>query len=125
MIDLNELMNSGADAEALMEAVKKNLAEKAAAEEAKAQAEAEKKAKEAEKQRFCDEGRQYLINAILAYDDAFHFLGDEPVTKEEIAEIEKMIKRWEKSLPTAFRIAIDRKMDPEKLWRTFGLGFWL
>jgi hypothetical protein len=126
MIDINELINSGADADAIMEAVKKNLEEKRVAEEKKRQAEETARAKAEEKENLCREARAHLINAILAYDDAFHFLGEEPVDETTIAELEKMIQVWEKHLPTIFRVSFDNKnIDAGKLWRQFGLGFWL
>lgn len=126
MIDINELINSGADADAIMEAVKKNLEEKRVAEEKKRQAEETARAKAEEKENLCREARAHLINAILAYDDAFHFLGEEPVDEATIAELENMIKVWEKNIPTMFRVTFDPKdTDIEKMWRRFGLGFWL
>lgn len=126
MIDINELINSGADADAIMEAVKKNLEEKRVAEEKKRQAEETARAKAEEKENLCREARAHLINAILAYDDAFHFLGEEPVDEATIEELEKMIQIWEKRLPTMFRVSFDNKnIDVGKLWRQFGLGFWL
>jgi hypothetical protein len=126
MIDINELINSGADADAIMEAVKKNLEEKRVAEEKKRQAEETARAKAEEKENLCREARAHLINAILAYDDAFHFLGEEPVDEATIVELENMIKVWEKRLPTMFRVSFDNKnIDVGKLWRQFGLGFWL
>ena len=63
-----------------MDVFKKNKAEKAAL-DAKSKA-----AKEIE--TYCAEGRMHLINAILAYDDAFHFFGDEPLDEEDIEDIE-------------------------------------
>lgn len=91
MIDINELIEAGAPEDVIMDAVKKNKAEKAAL-DAKTKA-----AKEIE--TYCAEGRMHLINAILAYDDAFHFFGDEPLDEEDIADLTEMIKKMEELFP--------------------------
>lgn len=91
MIDINELIEAGASEDVIMDAVKKNKAEKAAL-DAKAKA-----AKDIE--AYCAEGRMHLINAILAYDDAFHFFGDEPLDEEDIEDLTEMIKKLEELFP--------------------------
>lgn len=91
MIDINELIEAGAPEDVIMDAVKKNKAEKAALDaDAKA-------AKEIES--YCAEGRMHLINAILAYDDAFHFFGDEPLDEEDIKDLTETIKQLEQLFP--------------------------
>lgn len=107
MIDINELIEAGAPEDVIMDAVKKNKAEKAALDaEAKA-------AKDIE--TYCAEGRMHLINAILAYDDAFHFFGDEPLDKEDIADLTEVIKSLEQLFPIyAQMLDVQAKMDEIK-----------
>lgn len=107
MIDINELIEAGAPEDVIMDAVKKNKAEKAAL-DAKSKA-----AKEIES--YCAEGRMHLINAILAYDDAFHFFGDEPLDEEDIEDLTEAIKQMEQLFPIyAQMIDVQAKMDEMK-----------
>lgn len=107
MIDINELIEAGAPEDVIMDAVKKNKAEKAAL-DAKSKA-----AKEIES--YCAEGRMHLINAILAYDDAFHFFGDEPLDEEDIEDLTEAIKQMEALFPIyAQMIDVQAKMDEAK-----------
>ena len=107
MIDINELIEAGAPEDVIMDAVKKNKAEKAAL-DAKAKA-----AKEIES--YCAEGRMHLINAILAYDDAFHFFGDEPLDEEDIEDLTEAIKQMEALFPIyAQMIDVQSKLDEMK-----------
>lgn len=107
MIDINELIEAGAPEDVIMDAVKKNKAEKAAL-DAKAKA-----AKDIES--YCAEGRMHLINAILAYDDAFHFFGDEPLDEEDIEDLTEAIKQMEALFPIyAQMIDVQAKMDEAK-----------
>lgn len=107
MIDINELIEAGAPEDVIMDAVKKNKAEKAAL-DAKSKA-----AKEIES--YCAEGRMHLINAILAYDDAFHFFGDEPLDEEDIEDLTEVIKQLEQLFPIyAQMIDVQSKMDEMK-----------
>ena len=107
MIDINELIEAGAPEDVIMDAVKKNKAEKAAL-DAKSKA-----AKDIE--AYCAEGRMHLINAILAYDDAFHFFGDEPLDEEDVEDLTEVIKQLEALFPIyAQMINIQAKMDEIK-----------
>lgn len=107
MIDINELIEAGAPENVIMDAVKKNKAEKAAL-DAKSKA-----AKEIES--YCAEGRMHLINAILAYDDAFHFFGDEPLDEEDIEDLTEVIKQLEALFPIyAQMIDVQSKLDEMK-----------
>ena len=107
MIDINELIEAGAPEDVIMDAVKKNKAEKAAL-DAKSKA-----AKEIE--TYCAEGRMHLINAILAYDDAFHFFGDEPLDEEDIEDLTETIKQLEALFPIyAQMIDVQAKIDEMK-----------
>lgn len=109
MIDINELIEAGAPEDVIMDAVKKNKAEKAAL-DAKAKAKAAK-----DIEAYCTEGRMHLINAILAYDDAFHFFGDEPLDEEDIADLTETIKQLEQLFPIyAQMIDIQTKTDEIK-----------
>lgn len=107
MIDINALIEAGAPEDVIMDAVKKNKAEKAAL-DAKSKA-----AKDIE--AYCAEGRMHLINAILAYDDAFHFFGDEPLDEEDIEDLTEVIKQLEALFPIyAQMIDVQAKMDEIK-----------
>lgn len=107
MIDINELIEAGAPEDVIMDAVKKNKAEKAAL-DAKSKA-----AKDIE--TYCAEGRMHLINAILAYDDAFHFFGDEPLDEEDIEDLTEAIKQLEALFPIyAQMIDVQAKIDEIK-----------
>ena len=107
MIDINELIEAGAPEDVIMDAVKKNKAEKAAL-DAKSKA-----AKDIE--TYCAEGRMHLINAILAYDDAFHFFGDEPLDEEDIEDLTEAIKQMEALFPIyAQMIDVQAKIDEIK-----------
>ena len=107
MIDINELIEAGAPEDVIMDAVKKNKAEKAAL-DAKA-----KTAKDIE--AYCAEGRMHLINAILAYDDAFHFFGDESLDEEDIEDLTEVIKELEQLFPIyAQMIDVQSKLDEMK-----------
>ena len=107
MIDINELIEAGAPEDVIMDAVKKNKAEKAAL-DAKSKA-----AKDIE--AYCAEGRMHLINAILAYDDAFHFFGDESLDEEDIEDLTEVIKQLEALFPIyAQMIDVQSKLDEMK-----------
>ena len=107
MIDINELIEAGAPEDVIMDAVKKNKAEKAALDE-KAKA-----AKDIE--AYCAEGRMHLVNAILAYDDAFHFFGDDPLDGEDIEDLTEMIKQLEALFPIyAQMLDVQSKIDEIK-----------
>lgn len=106
MIDINELINSGADESAIMEAVQKNLEEKRAIEEEKRKKEEAAK----EQENLCREARAHLINAILAYNEAFHFLGEEPIDEAIGEELEKEIIRFEPVLKS-LKVSLDNDND--------------
>lgn len=100
MIDINKLVEDGASNKEIAIAIRANqkeLEEKRAKEEAERIAAENKKEKDIEK--FKAEGRMHLINAILAYDDAFHFFGDEPLSDEEVDDLRETIEQFEEMIP--------------------------
>lgn len=100
MIDINKLVEDGASNKEIAIAIRANqkeLEEKRAKEEAERIAAKNKKEKDIEK--FKAEGRMHLINAILAYDDAFHFFGDEPLSDEEVDDLRETIEQFEEMIP--------------------------
>ena len=95
---INELMNRG------IENAKKQFA--ADLESAKARIEKEQKdaaRQERNKKELRAEGRAYLINAILAYTDAFD-LCDEPYTEEDIEELEQALIALEDMVPLLIKL---------------------
>ena len=101
MIDINALFEQGAPEDVIADAVQKNIKEKALIEETKRQAEALRKAQSEKKTQldYRKEGRAYLINALLAYDDAFNLFGPDPLDDDEIKELEKAIIKLEEMIP--------------------------
>lgn len=105
-MDIYDMMKQGKTQEEIFAAFKqesKNARETIAKEEAAAR-EAEAKAKESEaKSALLDEARSHLINAILAYSQAF--APDIDYTDEEIAELETMLKDSEAEIEAMFHMA--------------------
>jgi hypothetical protein len=95
---INELMNRG------IENAKKQFAadlESAKARIEKEQRDAAQQAKN--KAELRAEGRAYLINAILAYTDAFD-LNEEPYTEEDIDELEQALIALEDMVPLLIKL---------------------
>ena len=111
MIDLNELLLNGADEDSMIEALRKNMAEKKAEEEKKLKEDEEA----AQREELLHEARLNLINAILAYDDVFHFFGDEPVDEDTIHALETAIVRWEPLLANLRVRDVDVSAETENM----------
>lgn len=105
MIDINKLVEDGASNKEIATAIRANqkeLEEKRAKEEAERIAAENKKEKDIEK--FKAEGRMHLINAVLAYDDAFHFFGDEPLSDEDVDDLREAIEKFENMIPVYIKM---------------------
>ena len=104
-MDIYDMMKQGKTQEEIFELFKqesKNAREAIAKEEAAAR-EAEAKAKESEaKAALLDEARAHLINAILAYSQAF--APDMKYSDEDIAELEAMLKASEAEMEAMFHM---------------------
>ena len=109
MMNIYDMMKQGKTQEEILEIFEifkqesKNAREAIAKEEAAAR-EAEAKAKESEaKSALLNEARAYLINAIVAYSQAF--APDIDYSDEDIAELETMLKNSETELEAMFHMA--------------------
>lgn len=100
---------------------------KAAAEEA-ARKEKELKALQSkEKEALKAEGRAYLINALIAYSEAFDLLDEgETWDEEDVAKAEEAIKKFEEMVPMYIKLAemqsdLDKKfgleVDPDSFFK--------
>lgn len=96
-MNIEEMIYNGASEEEIAAALRAIYTEKARQEEAlRAAQEAQNKRKEV----LLREGRACLINAILAYGEAFDLIPENyEVTEEELAECEKLLIETEKVLP--------------------------
>jgi alpha-mannosidase len=109
-IDFNAAFDAGMDKEDIKRMIEKQLQDaetayvekKAKKEEALRQNKENKSAKEALKA----EGRAYLINALIAYSQAFDLLDeDEEWGQEEVDRAEEAIKKLEEMIPLYIKLA--------------------
>jgi hypothetical protein len=108
-MNIEEMIYNGASEEEIAAALRAIYTEKARQEEALREAE---KAQSKHKEVLLKEGRACLINAILAYGEAFDLIpADYEVTEEELAECEELLIQTEKVLPWYIKISgIDKKI---------------
>lgn len=100
-MNIYDMMKSGMSQEEIFNAFKQECAgarETIAKEEAEAQA----KATEA-KLCLLNEARAHLINAILAYSEAF--LPEQEYTEEEVKELDAMLQASESEIETMFKLS--------------------
>ena len=111
-IDFNAAFEGGMTKEDIQEMMERQLAqaeneynERKAAEEA-ARKEAELKAQQSkEKEALKAEGRAYLINALIAYSEAFDLLDEgETWSEKDVAKAEEAIKKFEEMLPVYVKL---------------------
>lgn len=125
-MNIEEMIFNGASEEEIQEALNQIKAEKAR-QEAALRAEQEKKKTSAEKEALKTEGRAYLINALIAYSEAFDLLDEGEIWDEkDIAKAEEMIKKLEEMIPLYIKLAelqgeMDKKFGIEDL-DNFGFG---
>lgn len=112
-IDFNAAFEGGMTKEDIKEMMERQLAqaeneykERKAAEEAACK-EAELKALQSkEKEALKAEGRAYLINALIAYSEAFDLLDEgETWDEEDVAKAEEAIKKFEEMVPMYIKLA--------------------
>ena len=96
MIDINALFAEGASDEVILAAINKNRAEQEALKDAKT------------KEALKAEGRAYLINALLAYSEAFDLV-EEEWTDEDIKDLEEQIIKLEAMVPMYAKLYKMRK----------------
>ena len=108
-MNIEDMIMNGASEEEINEALNQIKAEKARQEDALRQNKENKSAKEALKA----EGRAYLINALIAYSQAFDLLDeDEEWGQEEVDKVEETIKKIEDMIPLYIKLAeMQREMD--------------
>ena len=99
---------------AMLNAVKA-AAKKKKEEEMKAQAQAKAKKEEAErKEHRKAEARAYVINAMIAYSEAFDLLDeDEEWDDEMVAKAEELVKEYEQMIPVYLALAKAININPQ------------
>lgn len=101
-MNIEDMIMNGASEEEINEALNQIKAEKARQEEALRQNKVTKDSKEALKA----EGRAYLINALIAYSQAFDLLDeDEEWGQKEVDKVEETIKKIEDMIPLYIKLA--------------------
>jgi len=104
-MNIEDMIYNGASEEEVAAALNAIYDEKRKQEEAlraKEQAQKESKEKEALKA----EGRAYLINALIAYSEAFDLLDEgETWDEEDVAKAEEAIKKFEEMVPMYIKLA--------------------
>jgi hypothetical protein len=129
-MNIEEMIWNGASEEEIEKALADIRAEKARHEEAvraevaarEAQAKAAEETKK-NKEALKAEGRAYLINAIIAYSEAFDLLDeDESWDEESIAELEKTIMKTEQMIPLYMKMFDIQKKFDEMDFGGLGLG---
>lgn len=101
-MNIEDMIMNGASDKEINEALNQIKAEKARQEEALRQSKTAKDSKEALKA----EGRTYLINALIAYSQAFDLLDeDEEWGQEEVDKAEEAIKKLEEMIPLYIKLA--------------------
>lgn len=101
-MNIEDMIMNGASDKEINEALSQIKAEKARQEEALRQSKTAKDSKEALKA----EGRAYLINALIAYSQAFDLLDeDEGWGQEEVDKAEEAIKKLEEMIPLYIKLA--------------------
>ena len=115
-IDFNAAFNAGMSEEDIKDMMDRAL--HAAIEERKAQEEQRleeerKKATTRDKEALKAEARAYLINAVIAYSEAFDLI-DDSWDEEAVAELEALIIRLEQMAPMYIKLAeMQDKLDED------------
>lgn len=129
-MNIEEMIWNGASEEEVEKALADIREEKARQEEAvraeiaakEAQAKAAEETKK-NKEALKAEGRVYLINAIIAYSEAFDLLDeDESWDEESIADLEKTIIKTEQMIPLYMKMFDIQKKFDEMGFGGLGLG---
>ena len=128
-MNIEDMIMSGASDEELAQALAALKLEKAAKDEAERQAK-EMAAQKSESNALKAEARAYLINALLAYGEAFGLLTHEEIEEmdeEDIKELEAYLIQIEAFIPLMIKMGEmkeemkDFKIDPDMLGQLFGI----
>ena len=115
-IDINAAFDAGMTEEDIKEMMEKALAsamEERKAQEAARLEEEQKKATARDKEALKAEARAYLINAVIAYSEAFDLI-DDAWDEEDVAELEALIIRLEQMAPMYIKLAeMQDKLDED------------
>ena len=128
-MNIEDMIMSGASDEEVAEALAALKQEKAAKDEAERQAK-EMAAQKSESNALKAEARAYLINALLAYGEAFGLLTHEEIeemSEEDLGELEAYLIQIEAFIPLMIKMGEmkeemkDFKIDPDILGQLFGI----
>lgn len=128
-MNIEDMIMSGASDEEVAQALAALKQEKAAKDEAERQAK-EMAAQKSESNALKAEVRAYLINALLAYGEAFGLLTHEEIEEmdeEDIKELEAYLIQIEAFIPVMIKMGEmkeemkDFKIDPDMLGTLFGM----
>ncbi len=128
-MNIEDMIMSGASDEEIAEALAALKQEKAAKDEAERQAK-EMAAQKSETNALKAEARAYLINALLAYGEAFGLLTHEEIeemSEEDLKELEAYLMQIEAFIPLMIKMGEmkeemkDFKIDPDILGQLFGI----
>lgn len=128
-MNIEDMIMSGASDEEVAQALAALKQEKAAKDEAERQAK-EMAAQKSETNALKAEARAYLINALLAYGEAFGLLTHEEIEEmdeEDIKELEAYLIQVEAFIPLMIKMGEmkeemkDFKIDPDMLGQLFGM----
>lgn len=115
-IDFNAAFDAGMteeDIKSMMENALASAMEERKAQEAARLEEEQKKATARDKEELKAEARAYLINAVVAYSEAFDLI-DDSWDEEDIAELEALIIRMEQMAPMYIKLAeMQEKLDED------------
>lgn len=121
-MNINDLIMSGASEDEIAKAIAEAKMEKARKDEAervKKEKAAQVKKDNAKVEALKAEARAYVINALIAYSQAFGALDeDAEMTKEELKKLESFIKKFEDMIPLYMKLA---EME-DALGFEFGFG---
>lgn len=128
-MNIEDMIMSGASDEEVAQALAALKQEKAAKDEAERQAK-EMAAQKSESNALKAEARAYLINALLAYGEAFGLLTHEEIeemSEEDLKELEAYLMQIEAFIPLMIKMGEmkeemkDFKIDPDILGQLFGM----
>lgn len=115
-IDINAAFDAGMteeDIKEMMERALESAMEERKAQEAARLEEERKKATARDKEALKAEARAYLINAVIAYSEAFDLI-DDSWDEEDVAELEALIIRLEQMAPMYIKLAeMQDKLDED------------
>lgn len=111
-MNIEDMIFNGASEEEIAEALKGIYKEKARQEE-----QLRKAAKEERAEGLKREGRIYLVNALVAYGEAFDLLNPIELSQEDIDALEEAIVKAEKEIPKYIKMFEMLGMNIEDLFK--------